>query len=100
MSKLLYRLIYRITRRLPAGIFDPLFLRDGYRFYGIAWISGVLVRVAPPDAIDHVHTADNLPKNVEAAIQRGLWAKCNKELAAVGIGPGVGHSDHASFIKY
>ena len=59
----------------------------------------VLVGIAWPNGIYHVHSAYNLPKDCVAAVELWLGSKGNKELAAVGIWPGIRHRDHTGFIE-
>jgi hypothetical protein len=55
-------------------------------------------RVSLPDRIDHFEPADDFPENGVLSVQMGLRRMSDEELAAVGIGAGIGHGDHPALM--
>src|ERR1700676_3534471 len=73
-----------LAGRRPA----PLGFLDGYRFELIALL----------DLVDDVLAAGDRSEDGMLAIQPVGGDVCNEELAAVGIGPGIGHGERTDFV--
>ena len=49
--------------------------------------------------LHHIESCDHLAKNGVFHIKLGGGLSCNKELAAIGIWPGIGHGENSRLIK-
>src|SRR5262249_9059292 len=81
-------------RQLALGGLGDL---DGQQ--GVAWRGGVLLRVTRRERFGHGQPLDDFAEDGVVAGEGGQRGEGDEELAAVGIGPGVGHGKQARLLK-
>ena len=76
---------------MELGALCGLPLLDGYLYYSIPFKVRVLGWVSGGKTLEDVHSFYYLAEDGVFAVKVVLWGIGNEELAAIGVGSGVGH---------